>query len=67
MMPSRARLASATAAGVVGLAVAGLILFGTDPLGMGSTVIAVPASPNAAAGTAAETESPEEDAAAPRP
>ena len=65
MMPSRARLASATAAGVVGLAVAGLILFGTDPLGMGSTVIAVPASPNAAAGTAAETESPEEDAAAP--
>ena len=65
MMPSRARLASATAAGVVGLAVAGLILFGTDPLGMGSTVIAVPASPNAASGTAAETESPEEDTAAP--
>ena len=58
MMPSRARLASATAAGVVGLAVAGLILFGTDPLGMGSTVIAVPASPNAAAGAAARDRVP---------
>jgi uncharacterized protein YkwD len=55
MMPSRARLASATAAGVVGFAVAGLILFGTDPLGMGSTVIAVPA-PAAASGAATDTE-----------
>jgi uncharacterized protein YkwD len=54
MMPSRARLASATAAGVVGLAVAGLILFGTDPLGSPSTVIAVPA-PAAASGAATET------------
>lgn len=55
MMPSRARLASATAAGVVGLAMAGLILFGTDPLGMGSTVIAVPATPSPAAGPSADT------------
>lgn len=55
-MPSRARLASATAAGVVGLVVAGLILFGTDPLGTGSTTIAVPASPNAAYGSSSDTE-----------
>src|SRR5215207_6306264 len=54
MMPSRARLASATAAGVVGLAVAGLILFGTDPLGTGTTVTAVPA-PAAASGAATDT------------
>ena len=51
MMPSRARLASATAADVVGLAVAGLILFATDPLGTGSTLVAVPA-PAAASGAA---------------
>jgi uncharacterized protein YkwD len=55
MMPSPARLASATAAGVVGLVVAGLILFGSDPLGTGSTTIAVPA-PAAASGTPTASE-----------
>jgi uncharacterized protein YkwD len=64
MMPSRARLASASAAGVVGLAVAGMILFGTDPLGTGSAVTAVPA-PAAASGAATNTETePVDDAAA---
>ena len=63
MMPSRARLASATAAGVVGLVVAGLILFGTDPLGTGPTVTAVP-PPAAASGAATDTETEPVDKAA---
>src|SRR5215213_1842177 len=66
MMPSRARLASATAAGVVGLAVAGMILFGTDPLGTGSAVIAVPA-PAAASGAPTETEAEPLDQATAKP
>jgi uncharacterized protein YkwD len=49
MMPSKFRVTSATAAGLVGLVVAGLILFGTDPLGMATTNIAVPAPQAAAA------------------
>ena len=49
MMPSKFRLASATAAGLVGLLVAGLILFDTDPLGMGATDVALPVPEGAAA------------------
>jgi uncharacterized protein YkwD len=49
MMPSKFRVASAGAAGVVGLIVAGLIVFGTDPLGRATTDIAVPAAQGAAA------------------
>jgi uncharacterized protein YkwD len=49
MMPSKFRVTSAGAAGLVGLVAAGLILFGTDPLGMATTDIAVPAAQAAAA------------------
>ena len=67
MMPSRTRLASATAAGVVGLAVAGLILFGAEPLGTGAAVTAVPAPAAASGAAATETEAEPVDEAAATP
>ena len=49
MMPSKFQVASGTAAGLVGLVVTGLILFVTDPLGTGTTDVAIPAPQAAAA------------------
>ncbi len=65
-MPGKLRVVSAASAVLVGLVVVGLILFGTDPLGMATTDIAVPA-PQAAAASRAPVVSEPGDQATSKP